>query len=119
MLGDALPLPLELGLKALAGGVMVTLFALIGQALEPKKFAGLLAAAPAVALASLALVILTGAANRVPAQSTGMIAGAVGMILYCVAASFLVGRIHALLGSLISLVAWLAGAGATYLVLAR
>ncbi|MEA2502248.1 MAG: hypothetical protein QOD01_2359, partial [Actinomycetota bacterium] len=43
-----------LGLKAVNGGLFVVAFALVSEALKPKRFAGLFSAAPSVALANLA-----------------------------------------------------------------
>ena len=36
-----------LAIKGLAGGTLVVVFALLSQSLDPKRFAGLLSAAPA------------------------------------------------------------------------
>ncbi len=47
-----------LAVKALAGGGLVVAFALLSEALSPKRFAGLFSAAPAVALAGLSVVLL-------------------------------------------------------------
>ena len=41
------------------GGLVVSLFAAFGDLLKPKSFAGLFAAAPSVALATLGLTMLT------------------------------------------------------------
>src|SRR5579859_5770747 len=48
----------ELALKALCGGALVLLFALFAQTLSPKRFAGVFAAAPTVAAASLSVTVL-------------------------------------------------------------
>ena len=47
-----------IAIKALLGGSMVTAFAVIGHVLRPKWFAGLFAAAPSVAVASLAVTVI-------------------------------------------------------------
>jgi hypothetical protein len=44
-------------LRFFAGGIAVTAFAAIGDVLRPKSFAGLFAAAPSIALATLLLAI--------------------------------------------------------------
>jgi Protein of unknown function (DUF3147) len=41
--------------RFVAGGVVVSLFAIVGDVLRPKSFAGLFGAAPSVALATLTL----------------------------------------------------------------
>jgi hypothetical protein len=45
-------------IKALFGGCLVVAFALLGHVLRPKWFAGLFAAAPSVAIASLVVTVL-------------------------------------------------------------
>jgi hypothetical protein len=39
--------------RAVSGGILVSAFAVLGDVLKPKRFAGLFAAAPSVALATL------------------------------------------------------------------
>ena len=46
---------MEFLLRFLAGELAVSIFALLGDVLRPKSFAGLFGAAPSVALATLAL----------------------------------------------------------------
>src|ERR1700687_4243106 len=45
-------------------GVVVSLFAILGDPLKPKSFAGLFGAAPSVALATLGLTIVTSESGR-------------------------------------------------------
>ncbi len=45
--------------RFIIGGAMVSVFAIIGDVLKPKSFAGLFGAAPSVALATLAMTILS------------------------------------------------------------
>src|SRR5205807_3388129 len=49
--------------KAVIGGLAVLGFSVIGEAARPKRFAGLFAAAPSVALASLAITVLSKGAK--------------------------------------------------------
>ena len=44
-------------IRFLAGGIVVSLFAILGDILRPKSFAGLFGTAPSVALATLTLVL--------------------------------------------------------------
>ena len=72
----------EIVLRVIVGGVVVSAFALLGDLLKPKSFAGLFGAAPSVALAT---VFLTAAKNgqefaRIEARS--MILGAVAFFVY-------------------------------------
>jgi uncharacterized membrane protein (GlpM family) len=103
-------------IKALVGGTFVVAFALISEALKPKEFAGLLAAAPSVALASLIVTMLDKGPARVQLSSTGMIAGALAMVTYCVLGTYTVRRWRAKLGSLVAAPAWFAVALGVYLV---
>ena len=47
------------------GGVVVSLFAILGDPLKPKSFAGLFGAAPSIAPATLGLTIVTPESGRV------------------------------------------------------
>ena len=49
----------ELAIRFVLGGLIVSAFAVIGDMLHPKSFAGIFGAAPSVALASLGLTFLT------------------------------------------------------------
>jgi hypothetical protein len=105
--------------KALLGGLAVVGFSLLGQAGHPKRFAGLFAAAPSVAVASLALTAaLKGPAATVP-YAEGMLIGSTGMLAYCLVSLYLIERLHALLGSILSWLAWLLVAGGVYLAVGR
>ena len=108
-----------IALKALAGGLLVVAFSLVGQVIQPKRFAGIFSAAPAVALASLLLTAyVKGVAMALP-QATGMLVGSAAMIVYCVFTLFAVDRFHALLGSIGAWLAWFAVAGGLYLLVER
>jgi hypothetical protein len=48
---------LEYLLRFAAGGVAVSAFAILGDMLRPKSFAGLFGAAPSIALATLAIAV--------------------------------------------------------------
>jgi hypothetical protein len=48
---------LEYGLRFLAGGIAVSVFAALSDVLRPKSFAGLFGAAPSIALATLLLTL--------------------------------------------------------------
>ena len=76
---------LILAIKGLAGGALVVAFALLSQGLEPKRFAGLFSAAPAVALAGLTVTLLDKGAHDAHQSAAGMIAGGVGMAVYAAA----------------------------------
>jgi hypothetical protein len=104
--------------KAVLAGCFVALISQLSTALRPKMFAGLFAAAPSVAAASLLLNGLQKPAEIAPAAQ-GMIAGSCGMIACCLAAMAVVPRLHALLASGAGWIAWAAGAAAAYVGLWR
>jgi hypothetical protein len=98
---------LAVALKAFAGGTLVVAFSAFSDVLKPKVFAGVFSAAPSVALASLAITVLTTGPSKAAVSSRGMIAGATGMIAYSIAASFFVKRFGATAGSIMAWAAWI------------
>jgi uncharacterized membrane protein (GlpM family) len=74
---------MQLLFRFLVGGVVVSLFATLGEVLKPKSFAGLFGAAPSVALATLALTVATEGKLYATTEARSMIAGAAAFFLYC------------------------------------
>lgn len=68
-------------LRVIIGGTVVSTFALLGDVLKPKSFAGLFGAAPSVALATLALTIHKQGASYAAIEGRSMILGAVAFFL--------------------------------------
>lgn len=97
---------LILAIKGLVGGTLVLAFALLSQSLDPKRFAGLFSAAPAVALAGLAVTLLDNGAHDAHQSATGMIAGTAGMAAYAAAVIPLLRRTRASVGSIAALGVW-------------
>jgi uncharacterized membrane protein (GlpM family) len=110
---------IAVGMKALIGGTLVVAFSALGDSLKPKLLAGLFAAAPSVALASLAVTVMTTGSSKATVSSRGMIAGAIGMVAYCIAASALVKRFGAGAGSVLAYVFWIVPAVLVYWFLIR
>jgi hypothetical protein len=108
-----------LGVRMLLGGAFVALFALAGELLRPKKFAGIFAAAPSVALASLLITDVTKGEAAVWSSAVGMIAGAVAMVAACVVGIDAVKRFRAMRGALAALAVWVLVAGGLYVVALR
>jgi hypothetical protein len=108
-----------MALKALIGGVAVVAFSLLGQAGHPKRFSGLFAAAPSVALASLAMTVVSRGSDATVSYAQGMLIGSAGMLAYCLVSLVLIERLHALLGSILAWLAWFAIAGGLYVVVGR
>lgn len=71
------------------GGFVVSLFAICGDVLRPKSFAGLFGAAPSVALASLSLTFKQNGPSYVAVEAKSMMLGAIAFLAY----AYLVGQI--------------------------
>jgi hypothetical protein len=104
----------EIALKALAGGLLVLAFAALAQMLTPKRFAGIFAAAPSVALGSLAVTVAFSGKRDLPAAGAGMAVGAAAFVVYCLTAVPLIRRYGAWKGSGGALLAWAAVSAAGY-----
>jgi hypothetical protein len=80
----------ELLLRGLIGGTLVSAFALLADLVEPKSFAGILGAAPSVALATLFLTIRSEGAAYAALEARSMTVGAVAFGVYgCLACRLL------------------------------
>jgi hypothetical protein len=97
-----------LALKGVAGGVLVVVFAVIGEVIRPRSIAGIISGAPAVASAGLAVTVLTTGVMSAWDQSLAMIAGAAGLIVWCLVAVDTVKRFGGWKGSLAATVVWFA-----------
>jgi hypothetical protein len=106
--------------RFLAGGVLVSLFAALGDVLKPRSFAGLFGAAPSVALATLGLTITHEGKLIATHEARSMIGGAVALCVYAALCSRLMMRhnLSALSATVSALIVWLACAlGAWALIL--
>jgi len=73
---------MELMIRFLVGGVVVSFFAILGDALKPKSFAGLMSAAPSVALATISLTILKKGKSYAAIEAQSMLLGAAAFLFY-------------------------------------
>lgn len=73
---------MQLIFRFVVGGFIVSAFASFGDVVQPKSFAGLFAAVPSVALATLGLTIVTDGKWYAAAEGRSMIAGAIALFLY-------------------------------------
>ncbi|WP_066361387.1 DUF3147 family protein [Herbidospora mongoliensis] len=94
--------------RGVFGGVLVMGFALLGEATSPKRFAGIFAAAPAVALGGMTITALSLGDHALSQSGLGMIVGAVALVAYCALAVPMVRRFGALKGSTWALLLWAA-----------
>ena len=99
----------EYVIRFVVGGVFVSAFAMFGDVLRPKSFAGLFGAAPSVALATLGIAIYQHGAGYAAVQSQAMMAGAVALAVYGVVVCHLLirTRLRALPATLLSVFVWL------------
>jgi uncharacterized protein DUF3147 len=99
----------EYVVRFLAGGIVVSGFAMLGDVLRPKSFAGLFGAAPSVALATLAIALYRHGAAYAVQQSRAMMIGAIALSIYSVVVCQLLirARFRAAAATLLSFVVWL------------
>src|SRR6516164_2147802 len=74
------------------GGMVVSLFALVGDVLRPKGFAGLFGAAPSVAIATLLLTLHFEGKEYAALEGRSMIVGAGAFLVYALACVQLIAR---------------------------
>jgi hypothetical protein len=98
-------------IRFIAGGAIVSIFAVLGDLLRPKRFAGLFGAAPSVALATLALGFAKQGSAYVAVEGRSML-GSLGLALYSIAVCQLLirMRVSAMTASILAMVVWLGGA---------
>jgi len=84
----------QLIVRFLVGGAIVSAFALLADLLHPKGFAGLFAAAPSVALATLTLTVAAEGPRYAAIEARSMIAGEVAFIAYAVGCTYCLGVRH-------------------------
>src|ERR1700729_2942956 len=102
------PTPWLICIKAVDGGLFVVLFAVIGEMLQPKRFAGIFGTSPAVSLANLLVIALVEGDGTARKASYGMIAGAIALAVASWAAIPAVRRCGAVLGSAGLWAVWIA-----------
>jgi uncharacterized membrane protein (GlpM family) len=112
---------MELIFRFLVGGLVVSFFAVIGDVLTPKSFAGLFGAAPSVALATLGLTIITEGKGHAAVEAHSMITGACAFFVYacCCMRIMAKHRVGATPATLAGLLVWLICALAGWAVFLR
>jgi hypothetical protein len=112
---------MQLLLRFVIGGTIVSLFALAGDVLRPRSFAGLFRAAPSVALATLALTVWQSGLTVAAVEARSMTVAAAGFIAYSWVAARLLerGRWSSAAVGLLALAVWALGAVFAWLVLVR
>jgi uncharacterized membrane protein (GlpM family) len=100
---------MEYIIRFLVGGIAVSLFSAMGDVLRPKSFAGLLGAAPSIAVATLALTISGKGVGDAESEARSMMLGAVALCLYSASVCHLTSHRHmpAMLATALMLPVWL------------
>jgi hypothetical protein len=111
---------LDLVIRFVVGGLVVSAFAVLGDVLHPKSFAGIFGAAPSVALATLTLTFVVHGGSVVSVEGRSMIVGAAALCLYSLAVAGLLSRwLDALPAAAASLLLWFGAAFAVWGVVLR
>ncbi|HEY1993131.1 MAG TPA: DUF3147 family protein [Edaphobacter sp.] len=77
----------EFVLRFLIGGAVISAFALLGDVLRPKSFAGLFGAAPSIALATVGITIAHHGKEYAATEARSMLLGAIAFCVYAYAVS--------------------------------
>ena len=81
---------MQLLFRFVIGGLLVSVFALIGDLIKPKSVAGIFGAAPSVALATLALTIASEGHQYAADELRATMCGAAAFFAYASAVSWLI-----------------------------
>ncbi len=110
---------MEYVFRFLVGGAVVSAFAVLGDMLRPKSFAGLFGAAPSIALATLALAFWKQGPDYAAIEGRSMLLGAAALAAYTFVVCQLLMRLRwsALAATLTAMVAWFGVAFALKLTL--
>jgi uncharacterized membrane protein (GlpM family) len=111
----------EIAVRVIIGGVVVSAFAILGDLLKPKSFAGLFGAAPSVALATLFLTVAKNGQEFARVEARSMILGAVAFFVYASVVSRLLirKRLPVLAVTSLSLTVWFVCAFGLWFALLR
>ena len=94
----------------MAGGVAVSAFAVLGDIVRPKSFAGLFGAAPSFALATILITLSQKGAPFVAMESRSMIVGAFALAAYSWTVCVLIKKLtlSSLTATMLALIVWFA-----------
>jgi hypothetical protein len=111
----------QLIIRFVVGGAIVSAFALLGDLLHPKGFAGLFGAAPSVALATLSLTVASEGPGYAALEARSMIIGEVALAVYATACTYYLGVRHTRSAptAVLLLALWAAVAAALYRLVVR
>ncbi len=101
---------MEYLVRFLAGGVVVSVLAVLADVIRPKSLAGLLSASPAVALVTLSIAFISKGPPYASIEGRSIMFGSIALSLYSGLVCHLLARakMSALTATIISLPVWLA-----------
>jgi hypothetical protein len=107
---------MDLALRFLVGGLVVSLFSIVGDVLKPKSLGGVFAGAPTIALATIPLTVHHSGALYTALEGRSMMGGAVAFFAYACVVSFIMMRFKpsALKCTVLALPVWCAVAFAMW-----
>jgi hypothetical protein len=79
---------MDMMLRFLVGGMVVSVFAILGDVVKPESLGGVFAAAPTIALATLMLAMHKHGGVYVATEARSMVAGAIAFFAYACVVSF-------------------------------
>ena len=100
---------MEYVIRLIVGGIAVSVFAVVGDVLRPKSFAGLFGAAPSIALGTLGIAIAQHGDGYAATEARSMMLGSIALWLYSLGVCRLMGRhrVSALPATGLMLIPWL------------
>jgi uncharacterized membrane protein (GlpM family) len=112
---------MELIIRFIVGGLVVSFFAVISDVLKPKSFAGLFGAAPSVAIATLGLAIKADGNAYAATEARSMIIGACAFSVYAWCCMRIMTKydVRAKAATIAALAVWMACAIGGWLVFLR
>ena len=111
----------DIACRFVIGGAVVTAFAVLGDVIRTKSFAGLFGAAPSVAIATLALTFYSQGGGYAATEARSMIGGAVAFFCYawCVSCLLMRHKFRVYAVASVMLTLWLGIALASWFVWLR
>ncbi len=112
---------MEYVLRFLIGGLIVSIFAAIGDVFKPRTFSGIFGAAPTIALSTLGIAFIKDGAAKVSTEGRSMMIGAAALFAYALVARYLLLKKDwsSLPATILPYIAWLAVAFGLWFLLLR
>lgn len=111
----------DLIIRFFVGGLVVSIFSVLGDLFRPKTFSGIFGAAPSIALATLGMAVMKQGAAYGALEGRSMLAGAAALWAYSIVSSWLGMRWnwHALVSASACYLVWLAVALGLWVIFLR